>query len=147
MLVGLSIRSVGIQSLLELQVALIQLAGQQFIPVDESLTELGGRVPHFVPNAGSSSLDRHSSLLSRFQAVQVKYASVLHVLKEGGRKKKTVKSFVLVIESSKALPVENQSQEFHPQGCSGFSATCVFVRVIGALSPPSLCFYMLFFFN
>lgn len=87
-LVGLSIRSVGIQRLLELQVALIQLAGQQLVPVDESLAELGGCVPHFVPDPGSSSLDRHSGLLSRFQAVGVKQASMLHVLKKEKIRKK-----------------------------------------------------------
>ena len=47
-LVGLSICSVGIQSLLELLVALVQLAGQHLIPVDESLTELGRCVAHLV---------------------------------------------------------------------------------------------------
>lgn len=45
-LVGLSVCSVGIQSLPELLVALIQLAGQRLISIDESLTELGSRVPH-----------------------------------------------------------------------------------------------------
>lgn len=45
-LVGLSVCRVGVQSLPELLVALIQLAGQYFIPIDESLTELGRSVPH-----------------------------------------------------------------------------------------------------
>lgn len=45
-LVGLSICGIGIQSLPELLVALIQLAGKQLIPVDESLSELGCRVAH-----------------------------------------------------------------------------------------------------
>lgn len=48
-LVGLSICSVGIQSLLELLVALIQMAGQQLISIDESLAELGRCVPHLFP--------------------------------------------------------------------------------------------------
>lgn len=45
-LVRLSICRVGIQSLPELLVALIQLAGQYLIPIDESLTELGRCVSH-----------------------------------------------------------------------------------------------------
>lgn len=45
-LVGLSVCGVGIQSLPELLVALIQLAGEHLIPVDESLPEFGCRVAH-----------------------------------------------------------------------------------------------------
>lgn len=47
-LVGFSVGRVGVQSLSELLVALIQMAGQYLVPVDESLTELGRCVPHFV---------------------------------------------------------------------------------------------------
>lgn len=45
-LVGLPVCGVGIQSLPELLVALIQLAGEHLIPVDESLAEFGCRVAH-----------------------------------------------------------------------------------------------------
>lgn len=45
-LVGLSVCGVWIQSLLELWVALIQMAGQHLIPIDESLTELCRYVSH-----------------------------------------------------------------------------------------------------
>lgn len=45
-LVGLPVCGVGIQSLPELLVALIQLAGEHLIPVDESLPEFGCRVAH-----------------------------------------------------------------------------------------------------
>lgn len=45
-LVGLSVGGVGIQSLPELLVALVQLAGKHLIPVDESLSELSCRVAH-----------------------------------------------------------------------------------------------------
>lgn len=47
-LVGFSVSRVGVQSLSELLVALVQMAGQYLVAVDESLTELGRCVPHFV---------------------------------------------------------------------------------------------------
>lgn len=55
-LVGLSVCRVGIQSLLELRVALIQVAGQHVVAIDESLAELGRRVPHLFPTVGSRSV-------------------------------------------------------------------------------------------
>lgn len=45
-LVGLSVCGVRIQSLPELLVALVQLAGEHLISIDESLPELGCRVAH-----------------------------------------------------------------------------------------------------
>lgn len=46
MLVLLSVGGVGVQGLFELWVALVQLVGQQLIPINQSLTELCGGVPH-----------------------------------------------------------------------------------------------------
>lgn len=48
-LVGFSICRVGIQSVLELRVALIELPSQHLIPIDKSLTKLGCCVSHFFP--------------------------------------------------------------------------------------------------
>lgn len=45
-LVLLSVGGVGVQGLFELWVALVQLVGQQLVPVDQGLAELRGRVPH-----------------------------------------------------------------------------------------------------
>lgn len=45
-LVRLAVRGVWIQSLSELLVVLIQLAGERLVPIDQSLTELGCRVAH-----------------------------------------------------------------------------------------------------
>ena len=46
MLVGLSIRCIWVQSLLELGVALVKVAGQSLVPADQRFAELGGGVPH-----------------------------------------------------------------------------------------------------
>lgn len=57
-LVGFSISGVGIQSVPELLVALVQLAGEHLIPVDESLPELGCRVAHRFLQIESEMLTR-----------------------------------------------------------------------------------------
>lgn len=47
-LIGFTVGRVGIQSVSELLVTLVQLAGQHLIPVDEGFPKLGGRVPHLL---------------------------------------------------------------------------------------------------
>lgn len=66
MLVLLSVGGVGVQGLFELWVALIQLVGQQLVPINQGLAELCGSVPHGCMPQLSVGTSHTQSMLGSF---------------------------------------------------------------------------------